>query len=76
MNNPKFVAIGKGMYRITVRSRAKRERLERIPEVQVDGIRVVFPEWLLGNIRRILIPSQRKTTPKGEQIDMFGTEEE
>ena len=76
MNSPKFVAIGKGMYRVTVRSRAKRERLERIPEVQIDGMRVVFPEWMAGNIQRLLVPSPRKSTPAGEQIDIFGKEEE
>jgi len=30
----KAVFIGKGMYRITVRSKVKRERLSKIPEVK------------------------------------------
>ena len=59
------------MYRITVRSKAKRERLARIPDVQIDGLRVIFPEWLLGNIRRIVDPPRRKKQDTPEQMDLF-----
>lgn len=53
MNN---VHIGKGMYRIVVRSKEKRERISRIPGVHVDGNRVIFPEKLTGSIELILRP--------------------
>ena len=42
----KAVPIGKGMYRIIVRSKEKRKRLSKIPEVIVESNRVIFPEWL------------------------------
>ncbi len=54
------VHIGKGMYRIVVRSKEKRERLSRIPGVHVDGNRVIFPEKLTSSIEMILIPAFKK----------------
>ena len=59
------------MYRITVRSKAKRERLARIPDVLVEQTRVIFPEWLMGNIKRIVSPPVKKRIKKPEQIDLF-----
>lgn len=67
----KIVPIGKGMCRIIVRSKEKRERLSRVPEVRIDGIRVIFPEWLTGNIKQILIPRRRKKQSEPEQFELF-----
>jgi len=65
------VFIGKGMYRITVRSKAKRERLARMPGVRVEGARVIFPERLSGNIRLILNPRTKRKTRKAVQTSLF-----
>ena len=54
------VHIGKGMYRIVVRSKEKRERLSKIPGINVDGNRVIFPEKLISSIEMILRPSVKK----------------
>jgi len=59
------------MYRITVRSKTKRERLARIPEVRVEGIRVIFPEWLIGNIRLILNPKTKHRKRQSVQMELF-----
>ncbi|MBA7568618.1 hypothetical protein ES708_10351 [subsurface metagenome] len=67
----KVILIGKGMCRIIVRSKSKRERLSRIPEVSVDGNRVIFPEWLTGNIRMIVNPAVKRKTPKPVQTELF-----
>ena len=67
----KIVPIGKGMCRIIVRSKDKRARLSRVPEVHVDGTRVIFPEWLTGNIRQIVTPRKRKKQPDPEQTELF-----
>lgn len=66
-----FIKIGKGMCRVIVRSKAKRSRLAKIPGVQVSGTRVIFPEWVTGNIRRILHPPKKKKTLKPEQTELF-----
>jgi len=66
-----FIKIGKGMCRVTVRSKAKRSRLARIPGVQVSGMRVIFPEWISGNIRRIIDPPIKKKVLKPEQTELF-----
>ncbi|MFC1607975.1 hypothetical protein ACFL47_08395 [Candidatus Latescibacterota bacterium] len=71
MIQKKFVNIGKGMYRATVRSKAKRERLAKIPEVQVKGTRVIFPRWLVVNIRQILYPLPKKKETTLEQTNLF-----
>ncbi len=63
--------IGKGMCRIVVRSSEKRERLSRIPGVSVEGTRVIFPEWLTGSIRRLMIPRRGRKQPEPEQIPLF-----
>ena len=60
----KIVSIGKGMNRITVRSKDKKARLAKIPEVFVEGDRVIFPEWMIGNIKMIIEPVQKKKKPK------------
>ena len=67
----KAVRIGKGMCRIIVRSHEKQERLAKIPDVVVDGNRVIFPEWLTGNLKMILKPPAKKKKPKPEQTKLF-----
>ena len=67
----KPIFIGKGMYRIIVRSKEKREKLARIPEVRVEGTRVIFPEWLSGNIRMILNPKMKRRKQTAEQMKLF-----
>ena len=56
----KIVSIGKGMCRIVVRSKEKRAKLSKIPEVLVEGNRIIFPEWMTGNIRMIMEPPRKK----------------
>ncbi len=65
------VPIGKGMLRIIVRSKAKRERLALIPEIQIDGVRVIFPQWLYGNIRQLLDNRPKRKSKTPEQTDLF-----
>ena len=68
----KAVPIGKGLYRITVRSRAKRARLALLPEVLIEGERVFFPAWLYGSIRRLIDPKpKREWEPIPEQTKLF-----
>ena len=71
MNSSTFTDIGKGMYRIIIRSKLKRNRLAKIPGVKVEGIRVIFPEWIAPNIKRILDPPGKKKKPKAEQMELF-----
>ena len=70
-HNMKAVHIGKGMYRVTVRSKGKRERLAKIPEVCVDGDRVIFPEWLTGNIKLLLNPPAHKKKSRPVQTKLL-----
>ena len=67
----KAVPIGKGMYRIIVRSKEKRKRLAKIPEVIVEGNRVIFPEWLKGNITQIVEPLKKKKKSKVKQARLL-----
>jgi len=67
----KAILIGKGMFRIIIKSKAKREKLSSIPEVLIDGNRVIFPEWLLKSIKSILGPRKRKVVKKPEQGELF-----
>ena len=67
----KPVSIGKGLYRIVVRSKAKRDRLAKVPGVQVDGERVIVPENLLTQVKSILEPSSRSRSSKPEQTSLF-----
>jgi len=65
------VNIGKGMYRIVVRSKEKRERLSRIPGVYFDGNRVIFPEKLTGSIELILRPAVKRKKRKPIQTSLL-----
>ena len=67
----KAVPIGKGMYRIIVRSKEKRKRLAKIPEVIVEGNRVIFPEWLTANIKQIVEPLKKKKKPNIKQTRLL-----
>jgi hypothetical protein len=67
----KIVSIGKGMSRITVRSKDKKARLARISEVIVEGNRVIFPDWMIGNIKMIIEPAQKKKQPKMVQSTLL-----
>ena len=67
----KCVDIGKSMCRIIVRSKSKLKRLANVPEVQVDGNRVIFPTRLKGNIELIVQPPARKKHDTPSQMDLF-----
>ena len=67
------VPIGKGMYRIIVRSKMKRDRLALVPEVLIEGSRVIFPEWLMGSIRRLVKPAVKRARKKPVQTSLFET---
>lgn len=62
------VDIGKGMLRITVRSKARRDRLKAIAGVTVRKERVIFPTWMRKSIEGILVRSRRRER-RAEQID-------
>ncbi len=66
----KPVSIGKGLSRITVRSKTKLERLSKIPSVHIDGTRVVFPEWMIRDIKLILNPQSKRKT-RSHQVELF-----
>jgi hypothetical protein len=67
----KAVPIGKGMFRIIVRSKAKRDRLSLISEVHMDGNRAIFPEWLYNSIKKIVNPPVKKRKKQPEQTSLF-----
>ena len=67
----KIVSIGKGLCRINVRSKEKRKRLARIPDVLIDGNRIIFPEWLTDSIRSIIEPPIKKKSPIPKQAELF-----
>ena len=67
----KPVSIGRGMYRITLRSKQKREKLAAIPDVQVEETRVIFPAWLMPHVERIVEPETRKKTKPSDQTSLF-----
>ena len=71
-----FINIGKGMYRLTVRSKIKRDRLAKIPGVQVKGTRAIFPEWLVMHIKQIIDPPQKKKDTHAKQTNLFQTSQE
>lgn len=71
MNSHTFIDIGKGMYRVTVRSKLKRSRLARTPGIKIEGARVIFSEWIAPNIKRILNPPEKKVRPEPEQMELF-----
>jgi len=65
------IPIGKGMCRIIVRSKTKRESLSRIPGILIEGSRVIFPENLTAGIRMIVDPPVRRKSPKPVQEELF-----
>jgi hypothetical protein len=67
----KAVAIGKGLYRITIRSKAKLERISKIPGVIVDNSRVIFPANLYSGIKMILEPPSKRKPKEHTQTKLF-----
>ncbi len=63
--------IGKGLYRIIVRSRRKRERLALIPEVHIEGNRVIFPEWMYGSIKLLVETRRNRKRTASKQTSLF-----
>ena len=59
------------MYRIIVHSKEKRKRLLKMPEVIIEGNRVIFPEWLTGNIKQIVEPLKKKKKPEIKQTRLL-----
>jgi hypothetical protein len=70
------VNIGKGMKRVRVRSRTRRERAARVHEVIVEGDRVIFPASLFGAVMAAI--GQKKEGKRASlQIKIeFGGEDE
>ena len=67
----KIVPIGKGMCRIIVRSKENRALLSVIPDVQIDGERVIFPESLTVSIKSALEPRVKREGLKPTQGELF-----
>ncbi len=67
----KIISIGKGMCRVVVRSKEKRERLSRIPDVKIDGERVIFPESLAPSIKSALETRVKRERQKPKQSELF-----
>jgi hypothetical protein len=65
------IYIGKGFCRTIVRSGRKRERLGRVPEVSIYGERVIFPEWMTENVRKIIEGRRRIRRESPEQVELF-----
>jgi len=64
-----IISIGRGFCRVNVRSKAKRDRLSRMPEVRVmPDSRVIFPEWMRASVSRILTGTKRARRSKPEQL--------
>ena len=69
------VDIGKGMKRVKVRSRARRERAARIHEVIIEDDRVYFKSSLIGAVMAAMgQKKQRKRSSLQIKIE-FGGEE-
>lgn len=72
-----IVSIGKGLCRLTVRTRKQRDLYARIPGVRIDdrdaeflGYRAIFPERMRGLIESTLKNSQRKPEPPPQPVQM------
>ena len=65
------VSIGKGMYRIIVRSKTKRDRLSLVPGVIIEGSRVIFPKWLMNGVRSLVDPAPKRKSRKPVQTNLF-----
>ena len=69
------VDIGKGMKRVRVRSKARREKAARVHEVIVDGDRVIFPASLFGAVMAALGHGQKGKKAVMQIKIEFGEEE-
>lgn len=72
-----IVGIGKGLCRLTVKSRKQRDLYARIPGVWIDdrdaeylGYRVIFPERMRGMIESTLQKGQRKPEKPPQPVQM------
>ncbi len=65
------VDIGRGKMRMVVRSAAVKKRLANIPEVVIDGNRVIYPKWMSGSIERVVQRAKRKRGQRVEQTEIF-----
>lgn len=63
--------LGLGKYRIIVRRKDKLRRLRRLPEVMVDGERVIYPGWMAAAVAQIIRGRRRSREKRPEQEDMF-----
>jgi len=68
----KISYIGKGFYRLKVRSKILRQNLTVMPDIQVIGDRIIFPAWMRENVKRqILQPQRRRTRPDAQQLKLL-----
>ena len=78
MKHPsEIVGIGKGLCRLTVKTRKQRDFYARIPGVRIDdrdaeylGYRVIFPERMRGLIESTLQKGQRKPEKPPQPVQM------
>lgn len=73
MTMTEAVAIGKGLYRVTVRSRVKREKLAAIPGVRVEDDRLIVGEELRGPVLNFLGRRRQKREPAPQQMEIWGS---
>lgn len=64
------VSIGRGLVRVTVRSRRNRDRLASIPGSIIDGDRVIVPEEYAGAVMGSLKAWKRKNRVEYTQDEM------
>jgi len=63
-----IISIGKGMFRVTVRSPKKRMKLAGVPGVTVSENRVIFGEEMRGPVMDYLGRKHRKKAEKPIQL--------
>lgn len=63
-----MIPIGRGLWRVKVKSKAKREALSKTPGIRVVGERVIFPEEMYGAVKGGLLRKSRKRREKPEQM--------
>ncbi len=68
-----FVPVGKGMWRVTIKSRALRDRFVDQPGFRVSGDSVYFHETLLGAMKKMLgeEPRPRRHETPARQMELF-----
>lgn len=78
MSRDRIVPIGPGLYRLTVRSKGRRDLYARLPGVRVEdgdaeylGYRIIFSEALKPFIAGTLKRRPRREDDEAKQIDLF-----